>query len=71
MKRPIWHEYDYKVASDYSQGTPEEIRSSLRHQLEIPEYLPGEKTDDNLSKRHKPQYSFADFIKRKMQGSIQ
>jgi hypothetical protein len=70
MQRPTWHEFDFKVASDYSQGTPEEIRSDLRQNIGIPEYLPGENQNDFISKRHKPKYSFASFVKRKMQDNI-
>ena len=65
MQKPIWHEYDFKVASDYSQGTPEEIRKDLRSSIGIQELLPGE-TDDTISTEHRPKYSFRDFIKRKM-----
>lgn len=65
MQKPIWHEYDFKAASYYSQGTPEEIRKNLRSSIGIQELLPGE-TDDTISTEHRPKYSFRDFIKRKM-----
>ncbi len=62
MQKPIWHEYNFKAASDYSQGTPEEIRSTLRKDIGIPELLPGE-TDDTVQTEHRPKYSFRDLIK--------
>ena len=70
MIRPNWQEYDFKVASDYSQGSPEEIRTNLRQEIGIPTQLPGENNNDIVSKRYKSKYSFTDFVKRKMQGNI-
>ena len=43
MQESHWKEFDFKIASDYTHGSPEYYRSKLRKMIGIPEFLPGEK----------------------------
>jgi len=43
MQKSNWKEFDFKVASDYTYGSPEKIRKRLRKKLGLPILLPGEK----------------------------
>lgn len=69
MQNGNWKELDYNVASDYSFGSPEEIRSILRKTIKIPQYLPGEE-NESIQSKHQPRDSFKTFIQRKLQGNI-
>ena len=40
-----WAELDFKVASDYTHGSPEYYRSLLRQITNMPKLLPGEKSE--------------------------
>lgn len=46
MKESRWKEFDLKVASDYTTGSPEYYRTLLRRQLGLPTLLPGETSGD-------------------------
>lgn len=50
MKESNWQELDFKVASDYTHGSPEYYRTLLRQMINIPRYLPGEKNDISREK---------------------
>jgi hypothetical protein len=43
MNKPNWKELDFKIASDYTHGSPEYYREKLRGMLGLPKLLPGEK----------------------------
>jgi hypothetical protein len=45
MQKSNWQELDFKVASDYTHGSPEYYRTLLRQMIGIPNLLPGEKND--------------------------
>ena len=44
-----WAELDFKVASDYTHGSPEYYRSLLRKLTGMPKLLPGEKSEISKS----------------------
>ena len=50
MRNNNWQELDYRVASDYTYGSPEYYRSVLRKMVGIPELLPGEKNDTSAKR---------------------
>jgi hypothetical protein len=50
MQKPNWQEFDFKVASDYSHGSPEYYRETLRKMIGMPTNLPGEKNDNQEPK---------------------
>jgi len=52
MQESNWQELDFKVASDYTHGSPEYYRTLLRQMIGIPNLLPGEKNDIS-SKQYK------------------
>jgi hypothetical protein len=39
-----WVGLDFKIASDYTHGSPEEHRTRLRQMIGLPNLYPGEKT---------------------------
>ena len=43
MQESHWKEFDFKIASDYTHGSPEYYRSKLRQMFGLPDLLPGEK----------------------------
>lgn len=52
MQESNWQELDFKIASDYTHGSPEYYRTLLRQMVGIPTLLPGEKND--ISNKFKP-----------------
>jgi hypothetical protein len=56
MQESNWQELDYKVASDYTHGSPEYYRTLLRQMIGIPNLLPGEK-NDTPTKQYRPPNS--------------
>jgi hypothetical protein len=65
MHKPDWKEFDFKIASDYTHGSPEFYRSLLRHMLGLPELLPGEK-NGNTQKPSDKRNSSTRTSKRSM-----
>lgn len=59
MKESNWQELDFKVASDYTYGSPEYYRTMLRKMIGVPKLLPGEKNDlsDQLKSPNTPKIS--------------
>ena len=51
MNGKHWVGLDYKIASDYTEGSPEDHRSRLRQSLGIPHLLPGEKNANSEPKK--------------------
>jgi hypothetical protein len=65
MNKSNWQELDFKVASDYTYGSPEYYRTLLRQMIGLPELLPGEK--DAPETKFNQQGNFTKFSpKRKM-----
>lgn len=56
MNKPNWQEFDFRVASDLSKGTPEYYRELLRNMLGIPSNLPGEKNAISTKQHIKNDY---------------
>ena len=54
MQESNWQELDFKVASDYTHGSPEYYRSVLRNMVGIPNLLPGEKNDNRTKQFNTP-----------------
>ena len=54
MQKSKWQELDYKVASDYTHGSPEYYRTLLRQMIGIPNLLPGEKNDLSTKQYRSP-----------------
>jgi hypothetical protein len=52
MQKSNWKEFDFKIASDYTHGSPEQYRTMLRHMLGLPVLLPGEKKNGISQKRN-------------------
>ena len=52
MNGKNWQELDFKIASDYTHGSPEYHRSRLRQILGLPIFLPGEKGDFSTKRHH-------------------
>jgi hypothetical protein len=57
MKESKWQELDYKVASDYTHGSPEYYRTLLRQMIGVPNLLPGEKNDSSTEQHRPPNTS--------------
>ena len=57
MNGKHWKELDYRVASDYTYGSPEYYRTILRQAIGLPDLLPGEKNENSKSNRHKKRRS--------------
>lgn len=64
-----WIGLDYKVASDYTHGSPEDYRTRLRQMLGLPILLPGEKNDPSTEQHIKTNPSEV-FIRRNMSGVL-
>jgi hypothetical protein len=69
MNGKKWQELDYRIASDYTHGSPEYYRELLRNMIGIPSLLPGEKRDLS-TKRHNSPNSSKIPNRRNMPGSI-
>ena len=52
MQKPHWKEFDFKIASDYTHGSPEYYRSKLRKMIGLPDLLPGEKNGKTSQRKH-------------------
>lgn len=50
MNGKNWQELDFRVASDYTHGSPEYYRTLLRQMIGLPNLLPGEKSENKQSK---------------------
>ena len=57
MNGKNWQELDYRVASDYTHGSPEYYRELLRNMIGIPSLLPGEKRDLSTKRHQSPNTS--------------
>ncbi len=51
MNGKHWVELDYRVASDYTYGSPEHYRTILRKAIGLPDLLPGEKHENSKHAR--------------------
>lgn len=69
MNGKNWQELDFKIASDYTHGSPEYHRSRLRQILGLPIFLPGEK-GDNSTKRHHSSNTHKIFDGRNMPSFV-
>jgi hypothetical protein len=69
MNGKNWQELDYRIASDYTHGSPEYYRELLRNMIGIPSLLPGEKRDLSTKRHHSPNSSKIPN-RRNMPGSI-
>lgn len=50
MNGKNWQELDFRVASDYTHGSPEYYRTLLRQMIGLPTLLPGEKSEVHKQK---------------------
>ena len=57
MNGKHWEELDFRVASDYTHGSPEYYRTLLRQMIGIPNLLPGEKSETKLPKTSRKRSS--------------
>lgn len=57
MNGKNWQELDFKIASDYTHGSPEYYRELLRNMIGIPSLLPGEKSDISTKRYQSPNTS--------------
>ena len=69
MKNNNWKELDYRVASDYTHGSPEYYRTLLRQMVGIPKFLPGEKGDIS-QQQHIQRDTVAGTSERSMPSKI-
>ena len=67
MKESNWQELDYKVASDYTHGSPEYYRTLLRQMIGVPKLLPGEK-NDSITKQYRSPNTSKIPLRRNMSG---
>jgi len=70
MQNNNWKELDYRVASDYTHGSPEYYRTLLRQMIGLPKFLPGEKGDIS-QQQHIKRDSVAGTPKRHMSSDVQ
>jgi hypothetical protein len=55
-----WAELDFKVASDYTYGSPEYYRTLLRQMSGMPKLLPGESREN--TKQTRPQQTSSNKV---------
>jgi len=68
MNGKNWQELDFKVASDYSGGSPEYYRTLLRQMLGLPNLLPGEKSENQQPIKNKQTRTNKVSATRNMSG---
>ena len=56
MNGKNWQELDFRVASDYTHGSPEYYRTLLRQMIGLPNLLPGEKSEVSQQKPNRQRH---------------
>ena len=56
MNGKNWQELDFRVASDYTHGSPEYYRTLLRQMIGLPTLLPGEKSEIHKQQSNKQKH---------------
>lgn len=70
MSAKHWVGLDYKIASDYTDGTPEVHRSRLRSFIGLPHLLPGETDALSGSKQFRQAIINKFLAKRNLPGIV-
>ncbi len=70
MNGKHWVGLDYKVASDYTEGSPEDHRSRLRQSIGIPNLLPGESNENSESTKFRQRIIDQFLSKRNLPGFV-
>jgi hypothetical protein len=71
MNGKNWQELDFKVASDYTHGSPEDHRTRLRQLIGIPTFLPGEKSEVQEPKRNRQTHHSKTSKRRNLPSYLQ
>jgi hypothetical protein len=70
MNGKQWVGLDYNVASDYTEGSPEDHRSRLRQSIGIPNLLPGETNANSTPERNRQAIVGQFLAKRNLSGFV-
>lgn len=68
MNGKHWIGLDYKVASDYTYGSPEYYRTLLRQTIGLPNLLPGESDENSEQQSSRPNNSSKGNVEGHMSG---